>query len=194
MSVATTFESPHGYHRGKSYGSTSFFLNDSITPSLSKQWKRERGSKKKTYNSRYSLVVTDPTTNQPLSGLTMGERTGSRIFHWVWSYVLETCAFPYHIFARTSEVERVVTSPGIFATELERTHHLLLWSYRIITFPLQDQVRFIRTSAQVGIVQSPGYAASCCSNKGAVQTLTDDLAGPEHNMIFKAVVMRRNEA
>ena len=44
--------------------------------------------KKKTYNSRYSLVVTDPTTNQPLSGLTMGERTGSRIFHWVWSYVL----------------------------------------------------------------------------------------------------------
>ena len=46
---------------------------------------KKRG--KITYNSRYSLVVTDPTTDQPLSGLTMGERTGSRIFHWVWSYV-----------------------------------------------------------------------------------------------------------
>jgi hypothetical protein len=35
---------------------------------------------KKTYNSRYSLVVTDPTTNPPIASLTMGERTGSRIF------------------------------------------------------------------------------------------------------------------
>jgi hypothetical protein len=34
----------------------------------------------KTYNSRYSLVVTDPTTNQPVASLTKGERTGSRIF------------------------------------------------------------------------------------------------------------------
>ena len=41
----------------------------------------KKENKKKAYNSRYSLVVTDPTTNQPLSGLTMGERTGSRIFH-----------------------------------------------------------------------------------------------------------------
>jgi hypothetical protein len=35
---------------------------------------------KKTYNTGYSLVVTDPTTNPALTGLTMGERTGSRIF------------------------------------------------------------------------------------------------------------------
>jgi hypothetical protein len=41
-----------------------------------------------TYNSGDSLVVTDPTTNPPVSGLTMGERTGSRIFHYLWSYVL----------------------------------------------------------------------------------------------------------
>ncbi len=31
------------------------------------------------YNTRYSLVVTDPTTNPALTGLTKGERTGSRI-------------------------------------------------------------------------------------------------------------------
>ncbi|KAK1722374.1 uncharacterized protein BDZ83DRAFT_583174, partial [Colletotrichum acutatum] len=42
----------------------------------------------KTYNTRYSLVVTDPTTNPALIGLSMGERTGSRVFQWVWSYVM----------------------------------------------------------------------------------------------------------
>ena len=45
--------------------------------------------KKKTYNSRCSLVVTDPTTDLPLISLSMGERTGSRIFLWLWSYVLD---------------------------------------------------------------------------------------------------------
>ncbi|CAG1992114.1 unnamed protein product [Fusarium graminearum] len=45
--------------------------------------------RQKTYNSGDSLVVTDPTTNPPVSGLTMGERTGSRIFHYLWSYVQE---------------------------------------------------------------------------------------------------------
>ncbi|CAF3540579.1 unnamed protein product [Fusarium graminearum] len=43
----------------------------------------------KTYNSGDSLVVTDPTTNPPVSGLTMGERTGSRIFHYLWSLTFE---------------------------------------------------------------------------------------------------------
>jgi hypothetical protein len=43
---------------------------------------------KKTYNTRDSLVVTDPTTNLALASLTMGERTGSRIIQQLWSYVL----------------------------------------------------------------------------------------------------------
>ena len=42
---------------------------------------------KDTYNTRDSLVVSDPTTSLALSGLSMGERTGSRIFQWVWLYV-----------------------------------------------------------------------------------------------------------
>ena len=41
----------------------------------------------KTYNTRDSLVVTDPTTSLALTGLSMGERTGSRILQWVWPYV-----------------------------------------------------------------------------------------------------------
>ncbi|PTB52597.1 hypothetical protein M431DRAFT_60466, partial [Trichoderma harzianum CBS 226.95] len=40
-----------------------------------------------TYNSRCSPVVTHLTTNQPLIVLTLGERTGSRILRWIWSYV-----------------------------------------------------------------------------------------------------------
>jgi hypothetical protein len=34
---------------------------------------------KKTYNTGDSLVVTDPTTSPALIGLSMGERTGSRV-------------------------------------------------------------------------------------------------------------------
>jgi hypothetical protein len=43
----------------------------------------------KTYNTEDSLVVTDPTTDSALTSLTRGERTGSRIFSWIWSYVIE---------------------------------------------------------------------------------------------------------
>jgi hypothetical protein len=41
----------------------------------------------KTYNSWYSLVVTHPTTNQPIMRLSTGERTGSPVFSCLWSYV-----------------------------------------------------------------------------------------------------------
>ena len=41
----------------------------------------------KTYNSGDSLVVTDPTTNPPLTGLITREQTGPDVFQWVWSYV-----------------------------------------------------------------------------------------------------------
>ncbi|PTB35217.1 hypothetical protein M441DRAFT_112534, partial [Trichoderma asperellum CBS 433.97] len=45
----------------------------------------------KTYNSRCSPVVTHLTTNLPVNGLSMGEQTGPRIFHYLWSYVLRKC-------------------------------------------------------------------------------------------------------
>ena len=58
----------------------------------------KEGKKKcKTYNTGDSPVVTDLSTNPALSGLSMGERTGSRIFHWVWSYVLGTSNWPVDI-------------------------------------------------------------------------------------------------
>ena len=42
----------------------------------------------KTYNTRDSLVVTDPTTSLALRGLCLGERTGPSVFRGLWSYVL----------------------------------------------------------------------------------------------------------
>jgi hypothetical protein len=42
----------------------------------------------KTYNSGYSLVVTDPTTNPPIWSLCMAERTGCPVLSSLWSYVL----------------------------------------------------------------------------------------------------------
>ena len=59
--------------------------------------KVQKEDEAKAYNTRDSLVVTDPTTNLALTGLSMGERTGSRVFQWVWSYVTDfvgICSYP----------------------------------------------------------------------------------------------------
>jgi hypothetical protein len=58
--------------------------------------KLKLGKKKnwsKTYNSGYSLVVTDPTTNPPISSLCMAERTGCPVLLSLWSYVPENTLF-----------------------------------------------------------------------------------------------------
>ena len=43
---------------------------------------------KGTYNTEDSPVVTDLSTSSALTSLTRGERTGSRTFSWIWSYVI----------------------------------------------------------------------------------------------------------
>ncbi|AEO65113.1 uncharacterized protein THITE_34490, partial [Thermothielavioides terrestris NRRL 8126] len=43
---------------------------------------------KKTYSTRDSLVVTDPTTDLAVGSLSRGERTGSRVFYRLWPYVI----------------------------------------------------------------------------------------------------------
>ncbi|KAJ5562125.1 hypothetical protein N7461_000886 [Penicillium sp. DV-2018c] len=52
--------------------------------------KEKKDRKTKTYNSEDSLVVTHPTTNSPACGLSTAERTGSPVFHTLWSYVQAT--------------------------------------------------------------------------------------------------------
>ena len=51
--------------------------------------KREAKKRAKTINSRDSLVVTHPTTNLPAYGLSTAERTGSPVFHTLWSIAKE---------------------------------------------------------------------------------------------------------
>ena len=51
---------------------------------------------KRTYNTGDSLVVTDPTTSPAVAGLSMGERTGSRILRHLWSYVDVGCPLCVH--------------------------------------------------------------------------------------------------
>ena len=52
------------------------------------QRRKKKKKELKTYNSRDSLVVTHPTTNRPACGLSTAERTGSPVFHTLWSYVV----------------------------------------------------------------------------------------------------------
>jgi hypothetical protein len=40
-----------------------------------------------TYNIRDSPVVTHPSTSLTITSLSMGERTGSRVLWYLWSYV-----------------------------------------------------------------------------------------------------------
>ncbi|KAK2021260.1 hypothetical protein LX32DRAFT_264396, partial [Colletotrichum zoysiae] len=47
------------------------------TSMLCMSHRQRRNKRAKTYNTRYSLIVTDSTTNPALTGLSMGERTGS---------------------------------------------------------------------------------------------------------------------
>ena len=46
------------------------------------------GKRTETYNSGDSLVVTNPTTNLPISSLCMAERTGCPVLLSLWSYVM----------------------------------------------------------------------------------------------------------
>jgi hypothetical protein len=55
----------------------------------------------KTINSRYSLVVTHPTTNLPAHGLSTTERTGSSVFHVLWSIAMRE-ALDFYLSTRNS--------------------------------------------------------------------------------------------
>ncbi len=68
--------------------------HSTTTPILKNSAKIE--TKVKTYNSRYSPIVTDLTTNLPIYSLDMGERTGSLVLCSLWSYVTEILVF-WHI-------------------------------------------------------------------------------------------------
>jgi hypothetical protein len=71
---------------------------------------------KNTYNTRDSLVVTDPTTSLALTGLSMGERTGSRAFQWVWSYV--TVFDSVSVYIAAPVMEHLQSEPELYRHRL----------------------------------------------------------------------------
>ena len=72
-------EDSHGFRHACSLSINHTYLIESSP--------RIKNKKTKTYNSEDSLVVTHPTTNSPACGLSTAERTGSPVFHTLWSYV-----------------------------------------------------------------------------------------------------------
>ncbi len=54
---------------------------------MGKMNKKNKKGLKKTNNTRDSLVVTDPTTNLAVRGLSKEDLTGLRVFHYLWSFV-----------------------------------------------------------------------------------------------------------
>ena len=73
-------------HQSLSRNHTSYIT----TPGVFQLNRRIKKIKTKTYNSWDSHVVTHHTTNQPACGLSTAERTGSPVFHTLWSYVLDS--------------------------------------------------------------------------------------------------------
>ncbi|KAK0732053.1 hypothetical protein B0H67DRAFT_478527 [Lasiosphaeris hirsuta] len=60
---------------GRARGSSLGYLNLSLNINFSTS-----NASLRAYDTRDSLAVTDPTTSLALTGLSMGERTGSRVF------------------------------------------------------------------------------------------------------------------
>jgi hypothetical protein len=65
------------------------FLPSPPSQEREEEKKEAKKRRKNTCNSWDSLVVTHPTTNQPACGLSMAERTGSPVFHTLWSHVID---------------------------------------------------------------------------------------------------------
>ena len=73
--------------------------------------------KQTTYNSRYSLVVTHPTTNLPIYSLYMGERTGSLVLCNLWSYVSVIGQVLLHITRKTGPTAGINESEATSTTD-----------------------------------------------------------------------------
>jgi hypothetical protein len=86
---------PHSATNMLIYSEEDVKISDNQRTMHSKQKPNKLGQKVKTYNSRYSLVVTHPTTNLPIYSLYMGERTGSLVLCSLWSYVVGIVVFKY---------------------------------------------------------------------------------------------------
>ena len=88
--------------------------------------------RKKTYNTKDSPVVTDLSTSLALTSLTRGERTGSRTFSRIWSYVTVRWSTQYYIV------------PNLTRKQNQPPQPTLVWPMLFRGFPHQPrQPRYI---------------------------------------------------
>ncbi|PVH92007.1 hypothetical protein DM02DRAFT_544615, partial [Periconia macrospinosa] len=83
-------------------------------------------AKNKTYNSRYSLVVTHLTTNPPVLCLSTAERTGSSVFIVLWSYVIINPNGSKYIWHHCSSKRLVFTQVWQFLAPLNRATNIII--------------------------------------------------------------------
>ncbi|KAJ5868120.1 hypothetical protein N7534_002673 [Penicillium rubens] len=89
--VVTHCHDTHYIYRSLEYLSVTLRYSGLLAYRVGVAWlaKIHKNTGTKTYNSEDSLVVTHPTTNSPACGLSTAERTGSPVFHTLWSYVVD---------------------------------------------------------------------------------------------------------
>ncbi|OIW23270.1 hypothetical protein CONLIGDRAFT_586111, partial [Coniochaeta ligniaria NRRL 30616] len=102
----------------------------------------KRSKTAKTYNIRDSPVVTHPSTSLTITGLSMGERTGSRVFQYLWSYVkggLSKKAITFSARLPGHSVLSFLLSHSVRGTLGFNVHHECISATAVRSFPnLQD--------------------------------------------------------
>ncbi|RPA77340.1 hypothetical protein BJ508DRAFT_212917 [Ascobolus immersus RN42] len=78
---------------------------------------------KKTYSTEDSRVVTHRSTNLAIRSLTMGERTGSRIFFNLWPYVMDQLQYNTY---RTHKIQKVVDKVHVTCSSSTRKRGFLV--------------------------------------------------------------------
>src|ERR1700678_1303877 len=84
----------------------------------------------KTINSRDSLVVTHPTTSLPAYGFSTAERTGSPVFHTLWSIAKDNAECLVYI--------RTLSSCKELSWRSQRAHCTFHFQRRDAMFALQS--------------------------------------------------------
>ena len=154
----------------------------------------------KTYNIRDSPVVTHPSTSLTITGLSMGERTGSRVFQYLWSYVEDEAVVPSYDFSNMAVAVILVVKPskwpvtGLgFCTPDDAkaggTTNAVLYSYwsssRIAATPLTDTDQQGDHSSRVCVnIQLPSlfYSSSFLFSSSTQSKMLGERSNLAHSM------------
>ena len=75
-------------------------------------------------------MVTHHTTNSPACGLSTAERTGSPVFHTLWSYVLDGCSKGNYIYLKLGLVNNWLKQIFVLLKMIESKYFLMIATVR----------------------------------------------------------------